>query len=234
MPPWIWPSTSVGLIARPTSWAATIRRTVTVPSSRSTSTTAICAPNAYVSYGIALPVGVERPSSSGRTCRAPGARSRARRPAARRSSRIETRRRRPAATIARRAVDLERRLRSGLGEGQQPAPQVLGGEPGRVPRDERLARGRGLAGVGREVGVGRRRRSIAATGTPRASAAIWARTVLEPWPMSVAPENRTTVPSRGRPTSTSTGWAATCCRCRTTWPRCRRRAGGPGPAPRAR
>ena len=55
MPPWIWPSTSIGLIARPTSCAATIRRTSVVPSSRSTSTTAICAPNPYVSYGMPCP-----------------------------------------------------------------------------------------------------------------------------------------------------------------------------------
>ena len=66
----------------------------------------------------------------------------------------------------------------------------------------------------------------AASGTPRASAAIWAMTVFEPWPMSCAPLKRTTVPSRARGRSRrSMDWAATCCRCRTTWPRCRRRAG---------
>ena len=48
-------------------------------------------------------------------------------------------------------------------------------------------------------------RSIEATGTPRPSAAIWARIVFEPWPMSVAPENSTTVPSARRPTSMSEG-----------------------------
>ena len=43
MPPWIWPSTWIGLMARPTSWAAVMRRTLTVPSSISTSTSAIWA-----------------------------------------------------------------------------------------------------------------------------------------------------------------------------------------------
>ena len=43
MPPWIWPSTRVGLIALPTSCAATMRSTFTVPSSISTSTVAIWA-----------------------------------------------------------------------------------------------------------------------------------------------------------------------------------------------
>ena len=39
----------------------------------------------------------------------------------------------------------------------------------------------------------------AASGRPRASAAIWAITVDEPWPMSMAPWCRTTAPSRARP-----------------------------------
>ena len=151
MPPWIWPSTSVGLIARPTSWAATIRRTFTVPRSRSTSTSATWAPKAYVAYGIALPVGVERRrrgvvrAASQHDAAATGGRQLGelhdRRP-----------RRRPAPPRA--PVDLERRLGPGLREGQQLAAQVHGGEPRRAPGHEGLARGRGLAGVEREVGVG--------------------------------------------------------------------------------
>ena len=39
-PPSIWPSTFLGLIALPTSWAAMIRRTSTCPVSVSTSTSA--------------------------------------------------------------------------------------------------------------------------------------------------------------------------------------------------
>ena len=48
--------------------------------------------------------------------------------------------------------------------------------------------------------------------------------------MSVAPENRIdrAVGPRARPRSPR-GWAATCSRCRTTWPRCRRPAGRGSP-----
>ena len=43
-PPWICPSTRIGLIARPTSWQAAYRSTLTCPVSVSTSTSAACVP----------------------------------------------------------------------------------------------------------------------------------------------------------------------------------------------
>ena len=223
MPPWIWPSTSVGLIARPTSCAATTRRTFTVPSSMSTSTSATCAPNAYVSYGMPWPSAssgvvfgsyVPRPRSTqprGAAGSSPSSTTETASAVPRRP-RDRPRPRCVASSPASASVSSWRR-RSSAGQAR------------RVARHERLARGRRLARVGREVGVGpdpldrghaarpgRRRRS------GRGSCSSPARCRSRP---------RTARPSRrraGRPRS-PTGWAATCCRCRTTSPRSRRRAG---------
>jgi hypothetical protein len=41
--PWTWPSTDIGLIAKPQSTAAQTLSTVTLPSSRSTLTSTACA-----------------------------------------------------------------------------------------------------------------------------------------------------------------------------------------------
>ena len=50
-PPWIWPSTIIGLILTPQSSTATIRRTFHTPVSGSTSTTTAYVPNGNVRLG---------------------------------------------------------------------------------------------------------------------------------------------------------------------------------------
>ena len=47
-----------------------------------------------------------------------------------------------------------------------------------------------------------------ANGTPRPSAAIWASTVVEPWPMSMAPDSKTNDPSRRAPILTVEGFGS--------------------------
>ena len=224
MPPWSWPSTRAGLMARPTSWAATIRRTFTVPSSGSTSTTATWAPNAYVSYGTPCPSASSgvvfgsyepRPSS---TQPRPAAGSSG-------SSTIETAS--PSRTATRPRVDLQCRLGPGLGEGQQLAAQVLRGEPRRVPRHERLPRGRGLAGVGRVVRVrpdalDRRDRHAEGVGGDLGEDGV--RALAD---VGRPGEQDDACRRHGCRPRSPTGWTATCCRSRTTRRRRRPRA-GPG------
>ena len=50
-PPWIWPSTIIGLIRTPQSSTATSLRTFHSPVSASTSTTATYVPNGKVMFG---------------------------------------------------------------------------------------------------------------------------------------------------------------------------------------
>ena len=52
-----------------------------------------------------------------------------------------------------RAVERQLRVRAGVGERQDLPAQVLAGQPRGIAGHERLPRGRGLAGVGRQVGV---------------------------------------------------------------------------------
>ena len=83
-----------------------------------------------------------------------------------------------------------RRVRH-VGEAQDPPRKARGRRAPRLAGDEGLARGRGLAGIGRDRRVGAASR-IAPSGRPSASAAIWAKTVFDPWPMSTAPWCSTT------------------------------------------
>ncbi len=201
MPPWIWPSTSVGLIARPTSWAATTRRTFTVPSSTSTSTSATWAPKAYVSYGIPWPsassgvvFGSYAPCPSSTQPRAPSGSSPSSTTDVVSPSRATTR---PSST-------------SSVASG--PASAIVSSWRRRSSAASRVAfpdtnvwRDAEVLPASRLRSVSGPTRSIRATGTPRASAAIWARIVFEPCPMSVAPENSTMCPSARTPTSISEG-----------------------------
>ena len=58
------------------------------------------------------------------------------------------------------AVERQRGLRPGIGQAQDLAAQVAAGAFGRHAGDEGLARGRGLAGVGGEIGVARDQREL--------------------------------------------------------------------------
>ncbi len=144
------------------------------------------------------------------------------------SSRIETAspsrtRSRPSPGAGRRDLD-DGRLRR-LGKLEDPAPEGLARDPGRVAGDERLPRCRCLAGVGGQVGVGGGERE----GRDRHAEGIRG---------DLGDDGGRSLPDVGRTREQadwcrlarsrcrrSRGWAATCCRCRTTWPRCRRRAG---------
>ena len=168
MPPWICPSTSVGLIARPTSWAATIRRTIDRPELEVHVHLGDLGAEPVGLVRDALPVGVER-----RRLRVVGAGPRSTQSRAATgsspSSTTETARR-PAPARDRRRAPASRPARPR--QRQELATQVLGREPGRVARHERLARRRGLARVGRAVRVAARRaRSTrpARPGRPRRS-----------------------------------------------------------------
>ena len=152
MPPSIWPSTRVGLIALPTSWAATMRSTFTVPSSISTSTIGDLRGEGIGRIGNALAVGVER-----RGRRIEGALAHQRSPAVREIDHAHL------AAVAHRepgAVERQRGVRPGIGQAQDLLAQVAAGALGRLAGDEGLARGRGLAGIGGEVGVARDQREL--------------------------------------------------------------------------
>ena len=201
MPPWIWPSTNVGLMARPTSWAATIADDLGGAEHGVDLHFGHLRGEAVGGVGNALTVRVER---AGR--RVPAAQAfehrwsfrrlgqAKRRPNIARPRRLcwviawldptydipercEIERARGLAVGDRelRALQRELGVRAGVGERQDLPAQVLGRQARGIAGDERLARGRGLAGVLGQVGVadhhaegtrrqarGRRRRSAAA------------------------------------------------------------------------
>ena len=74
-----------------------------------------------------------------------------------------------------------------IGEAQDLFAQRAAGLFRRLAGDEGLARGRGLAGVGRDRRCRRSSAGTSSSGRPSASAQICAMTVLEPWPISTAP-----------------------------------------------
>ena len=103
------------------------------------------------------------------------------------SSRRRSTSRRSSPSLTRtRAVQRQPRALAGVGEAQDLPPQILAGQPRGVAGDERLPRGRGLAGVERQVGVAQHLPE-APTGSPSASAQIWTMMVALPCPMSTAP-----------------------------------------------
>ena len=203
MPPWIWPSTSVG-IDRPPD---VVGRDDPPHLHR---------PELEVDVDLRdlRPEGVrlvrDRPGrrrraawSSGRTRRGRAARSPG--PPSGSSPSSTTDVVSPSRATTRPSSTSQRRVRPGLGHREQLAAQVLARPAGsRCPTrtsgaTPRSCPRRGVRSVSGPT------RSIRATGTPRASAAIWARIVFEPWPMSVAPENSTMCPSARTPTSISDG-----------------------------
>ena len=226
--PATWPSTSVGLIARPTSCAATIRRTRDGAELDVDLDQRDLRAEPVRLVRDALAVGVEDASSSGRTCPTPAARSRAHPPAARaargsrRTSPSRTRSRpspAPGAATSMTAVSdasassrMRRRSASPASRAALPETNVwrdadvlpasgvrsVSGAVSASARDRHAER---VGGDLRDDGRG----ALADVGRPREQ-----------------PDGAVAARS---PCRRSTGWAATCCRCRTTSPRCRRRAG---------
>ena len=222
MPPWIWPSTSVGLIARPTSCAATMRQHLHRAELEVDLDLGDLRAEAVGRVGHALPVGVER-----------------------RGRRVEGRLapQHAAVAVGRQVASVDARARSPSRDRPAPRRRAPASRPGRHWRgagSARAGRGRRARPRCRRRRSGarprscRRRRSdrcrrhqrrSARPAAPSASAAIWAMTVLR----ALADVDRALVQHdacrrrRARP-RWSTGWAARCCRCRTTCRRCRRRA----------
>ena len=151
MPPWIWPSTSVGLIARPTSWAATTAPHLHRPELDVHVDLGDLGPEGVCLVRDALAVGVERRGL--RVVRAVPEQHAAPGPLGQ-LAQLDDRRRVAIPRDHPAVPEFERRVRPRLGHREQLAAQVVGGQPRRVPRHERLARRRGLARVEAEVGVG--------------------------------------------------------------------------------
>ena len=183
-PPWICPSTKVGLIARPTSCAAAIFRTLTVPSSRSIARSAICR-KTVGRIGRALTQCVER---AGRRIEIPWPSSTS--PLSFRRQRRRDRFRAVRSsdttiTVAPRALRHPRRWP----DGEFGRCAWHGQLVGRLARHKGLARGRCLASVRREVGIAEdQSNSLRAAGRARRRR-ICTITVLVPWPISTAPLN---------------------------------------------
>ena len=223
MPPWIWPSTSVGLIARPTSWAATIRRTLTVPSVEvDVDLRDLCAEGVGLVRD-ALAVGVERRGL--RVVRAaPEQHAVAGRD--RQLAQLDDRRRSRRPRADHPPVRRPRASRRGPASAsvrswrRRSSPAIRVAFPDtNVWREAEV-----LPASGREVGVGadaldrrrparpaRRRRSGRGSCSSPGRCRSRRRTGRRCRRRGCRPRSRT-------------GWAATCCRCRTTWP--------PTPTPR--
>jgi hypothetical protein len=77
-------------------------------------------------------------------------------------------------------------------------------ETHRVAADNRLARGTGLAGIPGQAGIAGNQVD-AVRRYPRASAAICSMMVLDPWPLSTAPENSVMRPARVTPVTIPDG-----------------------------
>ena len=227
MPPWIWPSTSVGLMARPTSWAATMREHLDGAELDVDLDLGHLRGEAVGGVGDALAVGVERRGRRVEACPRPSQR---RSPLARRAGRrgeIDACASASPSAIVRRAPSSdERRVRAGIGErqdlaraGPRPASRAALPET-KVWREAEVL----PASAVRSVSPTTMRN--ARGGRPSASAAICSSTVVEPWPMSTAPlKKRERAVARRARCAWSRGWTARCCRSRTTCRRCRRRAG---------
>ena len=227
MPPWIWPSTSVGLIARPTSCAATMSQHLHRAELDVDLDLGDLRGEGVGGVGHALAVRVERRGRRVEACPRPAAT-----PAVGATRSRDARRRRAPRACRPRATSVARSRHSASGIGQ---PQDTCGA-GRAPAssaalpETKVWREAEVLPASAVRSVSPTTSANAATGRPSASAAICVRMVLRALAdVDRAAVERQRAVRRERRRAWSRGSTARCCRCRTTCSRCRRRAARPLP-----